>query len=255
VDDATLARFMELHRDLPRQAPGGAEFTRRALELVGELPARPRIVDFGCGPGAHTLDLLEALPDSEVVALDLLPALLDELRDRAGARGVRDRLTVLEGDMAAPPPQVQSGGFDLVWSEGAAYSIGFDAALEAWRGLLVPGGGIAVSELTWTAPAAAIPEAARAFWAEEYPAMRADAANRAAFAARGYALTGSFALPASAWWAPYYTPLRDRLPAFEAAHAGDPAARAVAEETRREIENFERYGDTFAYVFYVGRRS
>ena len=39
--------------------------------------------------------------------------------------------------------------FDLLWSEAAAYSMGFFAALAAWRRLLVDGGRLAVSELVW----------------------------------------------------------------------------------------------------------
>lgn len=253
MEDATFARFLELHRGLPRQAPGGREHTLQALALVPELPLRPRIVDLGCGPGAQTIDLLEAVEGSTVVAVDLLPAMLDELRERAEARGLVDRLTLVEGDMGALPEHVHPASFHLVWSEGAAYSMGFDAALEAWRHLLMPGGFIAVSELTWRVPDDAIPEEARAFFAEEYPAMRHDDDNARAFEGQGYELIGSFALPEEAWRDPYYQPLLNRLPDFSAAHPNDEDTRRVVTATRREIDMFERYGASFAYVFYVAR--
>lgn len=253
MDDATFDRFLELHQGLPRQAPGGREHTLHALELVPDLPLRPRIVDLGCGPGAHTLDLLEAVEGATVVAVDLLPSMLDELRERARDRGLLDRLTLVEGDMARLPDAVHPASFHLVWSEGAAYNLGFDAALASWRHLLLPGGFLAVSELAWRVPDAEIPTEARAFFEEEYPGMRSDDANRAAFDAHGWELAGSFALPSEAWWAPYYAPLRERLPDFEAAHPDDEAAQAVAADTRREIEIFEQYGHAFGYFFYVAR--
>lgn len=253
MDDRAFERFLELHQGLPRQGPGGREHTLKALALVPDLPTRPRIIDLGCGPGAQCLDLLEAVEGATVVAVDALSVLLDELRGRARERGLADRVTAVEGDMAALPASVPPASFHLVWSEAAAYNMGFDAALAAWRQLLLPGGFIAVSELTWRVPPEEAPDEARSFWAEEYPAMRGDDANRAAFANHGYELTGSFMLPDEAWWEPYYGPLGDRLPAFLAAHPGEEAARAVAEATRREIEVVERHAASFGYAFYVAR--
>ena len=245
--------FLELHRGLPRQGPGSREHTLQALEAVPDLPGAPRIIDLGCGPGAHTVDLLTKLPDATVVAVDQLPVMLDELRRRAVAAGVADRLETVEGDMVELPAQVNRAWFHLVWSEAAIYAVGFDRALAAWRHLLVPGGFIAVSDLVWTGPVDAVPEAARAFWAEEYPAMRSEADNRAAFEAAGYELAASFRLPASAWQDEYYRPLLARLPDFEAAHPNDEHATEVAQATRREAEVVAAHHEAFAYVFYVGR--
>jgi len=253
VDATTLDRFLDLHRGLPRQAPGGREHTLRALALVPDLPLRPRIADLGCGPGAQSLDLLDAVEGATVVAIDILPAMLDELAERARARGLQSRLTLVEGDLAHLPPTIPPASFHLVWSEAAAYNLGFDAALASWRHLLLPGGFLAISELAWRVPEPRIPSEARAFFEHAYPAMRDDAANRTAFEACGYELAGCFVLPADAWWKPYYTPLRERLPEFETAHADDDVARAIAKSTRTEIEIFEKYGDAFGYVFYVAR--
>lgn len=43
--------FWSAHTDLPRAAPGSDATTRLLLGLAGPLPARPRIVDVGCGTG------------------------------------------------------------------------------------------------------------------------------------------------------------------------------------------------------------
>ncbi|NJN64772.1 MAG: hypothetical protein HC882_07760 [Acidobacteria bacterium] len=40
-------------------------------------------------------------------------------------------------------------GFDVIWAEGSAYSIGFETALRRWRPLLRPGGCLVVTELVW----------------------------------------------------------------------------------------------------------
>ena len=147
-DDRWLEILLELHRGLPRQGPGLDTCTRQALALCGDLPAAPRVLDLGCGPGAQTLTLAEALPTARIIALDLVAEFLAELRARADVRGeVAGRIETLQGDMADLP--FAEGSFDLLWSEGAAYSMGFFAALAAWRRLLVDGGCLAVSELVW----------------------------------------------------------------------------------------------------------
>jgi SAM-dependent methyltransferase len=252
MNEDALERLLHLHRGLPRAAPGGQAHTLAALERIPDLPRRPRIVDLGCGPGGQTLDLLRAIEGSTVVAVDLLPEMLAELEARATRAGLRDRVTLVRGDMAEPPPEVHPASFHLAWSEGAAYAMGFDAALRAWRHLLLPGGFIAVSELAWTVPVADRPALARDFFAEEHPGMRGDDENRAAFEACGFELLGALVLPDSAWDA-YYRPLSERLPAFEAERAGDPLALDLARRTRREMEVFEAHGHSYGYVFYVAR--
>ena len=46
-------------------------------------------------------------------------------------------------------PAALGSGYDLVWAEGSAYSIGFENALALWRTLLRPGGCLVVTELVW----------------------------------------------------------------------------------------------------------
>lgn len=185
--------------------------------------------------------------------MDSSAVLLDELQTRAQAANLEDRVTAVEGDMANLPDSVPRAYYHLVWSEAAAYSMGFDAALRAWRHLLVPGGFIGISELSWLSDPADADAEARAFWVDEYPAMRSDAANQTAFEACGYELAGQFILPATDWWDSYYEPLLDRLSAFEVAHASDETAQAVSRATRREIEVFRNHSNDYGYVFYIGR--
>ena len=43
----------------------------------------------------------------------------------------------------------EDGSFDIIWSEGAIFVIGFEKGLREWRRLLTPDGYVAVSELSW----------------------------------------------------------------------------------------------------------
>ncbi|CAL9590355.1 2-methoxy-6-polyprenyl-1,4-benzoquinol methylase, mitochondrial [Streptomyces sp. enrichment culture] len=244
--------FFALHAGLPRQAPGSDATTRHLLSLCGPLPERPRILDLGCGPGRSALLLAqEAGPGAEVTAVDLHRPFLDELRSAAAERGLADRIRPVEADMAALP--FPAGSFDLVWAEGSAYILGFDAALARWKPLLAPGGTLVLTECEWTAqePSAG----ARAFWDPRSP-LRHTARNLAAAQAGGYRVLGVHLLPDSDW-AAYYGPLAERIAGAEArARAGDApgaAAAAALAEAREEIAVRSRHGREYGYTGYVLR--
>lgn len=254
--DPSTALLIALHDGLPRQGPGDRASTLRALSLCGPLPAAPRVADLGCGSGAQTLDLAHGLglsPDGargQVDAVDLAPGFIEALRARAAAAGLGAAVRASVGDLADTP--LPAGAFDLVWSEGALYTVGLARGLTAARGLLKPGGRLAFTELCWLG--AARPPAAVDFWAAAYPALRAAEAVADSLPGLGLRLIDRFALPPEAWRAAYYGPLAARLPAFAAAHAGDPLAAAVLDETRQEMALFEAHHDAYGYVFFVAER-
>lgn len=250
MDEARMMDWLiTLHAGLPRLGPGNDAATRSALAACVGLPTEPDILDVGCGAGASSLVLAEATAGC-ITAIDYAPSFVVELRARARARGLDKRIRPLVADMRALP--FRSAEFDLIWSEGAIYIMGFDSGLTHWRTLLRPGGWLVVSELSWLTdnPTAAL----RAYWHEGYPAMRSVADNLAAARARGWQPVKPVELPADAWTVDYYGPLQARLPAFRTAHADDPEAQAVADMTEKEIALMTDAAGICGYVFYIMRR-
>jgi len=240
--------FFEIHSDLPREGPGDAASTRKALALLSTLPPQPYVLDIGCGPGMQTLQLID-LSGGKVVAVDNHRRFLLRLSEAAAFKGVGDRLEVVEADMAALP--FAEAAFDLVWAEGSAYIIGFENALRTFKAFLKRPGHLAATELAWTRPNP--PHEPQRFFAGEYPAMQDVEANLAAVRRAGYRLIGHFLLPESAWWEHYYVPMEERLRALRGAYAEDPEALAMVELHEREIDLYRKYSDWYGYVFYVMR--
>ena len=238
--------FFRLFEGLPRQGPGSDACTREALRRLPPLPAQPRALDLGCGAGRQTLVLAEVLR-TKVVAVDLHQPFLDQLEVSAHARDLAHLVETRRADMGAldlPPASV-----DLLWSEGAIYILGFEDGLRLWRPWLTPGGLAAVTECSWLG--ATRSEEVTAFWREAYPAMGSVADNLARAGRAGFEVCDWFALPPSAWWDDYYTPLLQRIE--DLAPAADPALAAIIAETEHEIDFYRRHHEVYGYVFYLMR--
>lgn len=205
TEDKTAMLFFELFSGLPRQGPGDARSTLRALALVPDIGPDTRALDVGCGTGMQTR-LVAQQCAAHIVAIDNYPPFIEELKREAQDLGIRDRIEPCVGDMRRLGLAPKS--FDVLWCEGAISVVGFEAGLREWRRLLVPGGHMAVTEVCWTKPDP--PPECMAFWAREYPAIRKVAVRLNTIAECGYETVGHFTLPPSSWWDDYYRPLRQK---------------------------------------------
>jgi len=245
VPDKT-ALFFELFSGLPRQGPGDAASTLKALALVPGVGPHTRVLDIGCGTGAQTRVLAQN-SRARFVAIDSHRPYIEELSRAAAALGIGDRIDARVGDMRQL--EFPDASFDLLWCESAIYIAGFEAALRGWRRLLTPDGHMAVSEVCWTRPDP--PRECLAFWKEMYPSIREVPSLLSAIAACEYDAVGHFMLPHSAWWNSYYGPLERNLAAFLRLHPSDADAHDLARHVRREIDIWRAYSDFYGYAFFV----
>ncbi len=245
-----LELLADLHRDTERQGPGGQDETRLALALSGLRDRQDlSIADLGCGSGAATLVLAEAL-DARIVAVDFLEPILDTLEARAFEAGLAERISPRHASMEALDFAPES--LDAIWSEGAIYNIGFSRGVREWHRFLKSGGILAISELTWLTEHR--PAELEAYWRAQYPEVDTASAKMAVLERHGYTPLGYFVLPRRCWLDGYYRPLQQRFPAFLKTHGNSPTARAIVEEQRQEIELYERHGEYFGYGFYIARK-
>ncbi|MFV0282404.1 MAG: methyltransferase [Castellaniella sp.] len=108
-----------------------------------DLPARPRILEVGCGTGMLTRMLAEQFPEADWTITDLSPAMVDHARRRLRLGGV-SRYQVMDGE--APAPQDDIGSFDLICSSMALQWFGDPAqGLARLASLLTPAGYLAVA--------------------------------------------------------------------------------------------------------------
>lgn len=243
-EDDYIAALIKLHEGVEFKGPGEKAVTQAIMEHLPGLPPRARVADLGCGSGVATL-LLARHFGGVVKAVDLCEPFIDELRRNAVAAGLAKHIEATSADMGTLdwPPE----SLDLIWSEGAAYNLGFARALELWRPLLAPGGLAVISELSWFSDARPAP--ALEYWQAAYPGMGSEAENRVHAERAGFDVLEIRRLPAECWWRNYYDPLTARMKEVERT----PAMAAVIEETGAEMELFRRFSDDYGYSFYVLR--
>ena len=242
--------LFRLFETLPRQGPGSDACTREALRRLPALPASPRVLDLGCGAGASTL-VLAATLRTRVIAVDIHQPFLDQLRATAQARGLAPLVEPRCADMRSPG--VPPGSFDLLWSEGAVYLLGFEhgpagSGGRSWR----PGGYLVVIRMLValrrpSGRGRRVLSRGLSRHGRDCGEPRAGARRRTStrsITSRCRQLPGgtsSIRRCKSAW--------RSSRP------DADPALAAVIDETRREIELYRLHGDSYGYVFYLLRRS
>jgi ubiquinone/menaquinone biosynthesis C-methylase UbiE len=83
--------------------------------ILDRLPLRPdqTVADVGCGPGFFTLPLAARLPQGTVHAIDVEPAMLAAVQERAGEAGLTNILPRLAEDQAIPLPPASLDGIFL----------------------------------------------------------------------------------------------------------------------------------------------
>src|SRR5262245_16806462 len=130
---------------MEKLGPGDDAHTLHVLRL---LPKRRFgvVVDAGCGTGRQTLALAKAL-GTPIHAVDCSEPFLGDLARRAREANVERLVQIHCLDMKDIPHVFRD--IDLLWSEGAAYNVGFARALAIWASALATGGLAVISELSW----------------------------------------------------------------------------------------------------------
>jgi SAM-dependent methyltransferase len=235
-----------LFEGLPRKGPGSDACTERAYRCIGDRLHHPLVLDIGCGAGASALPLAR-LSGGSVVAVDVHPPYLREVRVAAAAAGIGPQITPLRATMDRLPFREET--FDVIWSEGAISAVGFAQGLGSWRPLLREGGFLAVTELVWFVDEP--PNEIRDFFLQGYTGMVNDTANRRMIREQGYRLLEAFPLPTSAWREEYYAPLGERVRDLRGLGGLSPAQEAILAFTEQEMEMYERHSSSYGYVMYV----
>ncbi|MFE4710687.1 class I SAM-dependent methyltransferase [Paenibacillus sp. NPDC056722] len=243
--------FFEAFDRMDRLGPGSDESTTRAMELYPNRDADLRILDIGCGRGAHTLLLAEYFPNAIITAIDNHEPYIEHLNETAKLKSVSNRVTATCMSMFEIifPDEC----FDLIWVEGAIYITGFEKGINNWKRLLKPNGYFICSEISWLTDTPSVES--HQFWYNNYPDMDTVSNNLIKIEQAGYTIKENFVLPSTDWTTHYYDLIQNNLKSMREYYADNVAAMQVVEMLQTEIDVYHRNKQDYSYVFYAMERA
>ena len=203
------------------------KYTRKAFRMLPKLN-NPRILDVGCGSGIPTMELAR-LSNGEIIGLDIDQPALDTLAEKIRWAGLSDRVKTMKCSILNMEFQEES--FDIIWSEGSIFIIGFEKGLQEWRRLLKPNGYMAVHD-------------EKGNIAEKLKQI----------SACGYKLIDYFLLSEDIWWAEYFAPLEKLVIETRIGYADDPKVLEAIDSSQREIDMFKKNPELNSSIFFIMKR-
>jgi ubiquinone/menaquinone biosynthesis C-methylase UbiE len=203
------------------------KFTRKAFQSLSKL-VNPFILDVGCGSGVSTMELAK-LGDGRILALDIDEHALERLDAKIKKAGLSHRMKTLKRSMLDMDFPKQS--FDIIWSEGSIYVVGFENGLREWARFLRPKGFLVVHDETGN-----LQEKLRKI------------------SSCGYDLIDYFILDQDVWWNEYCVPLQKLINEMRPRCYNDPGALALIDQNQREIDMFKVNPEQYHSTCFIMRK-
>jgi ubiquinone/menaquinone biosynthesis C-methylase UbiE len=204
------------------------KYTRKAFRVLPRMD-RPRILDIGCGSGIPTLELAR-LSQGEVIGIDIDQPALDKFTGKIKEAGLTGRVqavncSIFDMDFA-------DESFDIIWSEGSIYAIGFERGLREWRRFLKSGGFMVVHD------------------------EQGDVREKLEQISNcGYELLDYFMLSKETWWTEYFAPLENLVNETRTRYINDPKTLEELHQAEGELDMFKKDPERNSSVYFVMKKN
>jgi len=203
------------------------KYTRKAFQVLPKLN-NPKILDIGCGSGIPTLELAR-LSHGEILGIDIDQPALDKFTRKIKEAGLTDRVQTVNCSMFDMDFADES--FDIIWSEGSIYAIGFERGLREWSRFIRPGGFLMVHD--------------------EQGNVKEKLEQ---ISNCGYELLGYFTLTKDTWWAEYFAPVEKLICETRAKHPDDPKVLEALRNAQQELDMFNENPERNSSIFFIMKK-
>ena len=203
------------------------KYTRKAFRMLPEMD-KPRILDVGCGSGIPTLELAR-LGQGEVIGIDIDQPAIDIFTRKVKEAGLTKRVQALHYSMF--DMDFPDNSFDILWSEGSIYAIGFEKGLKEWKRFLTPDGFMVIHD--------------------EQGNVREKLEQ---ISICGYELLGYFLLSQDTWRTEYFAPLEKLVNEFQIKLTDNPKTSAELRQAQEELDMFRKTPERNSSVYFIMKR-
>ena len=230
--------FFMVFEQMKRQGPGSHASTLRGFNAIADNNKILSILEVGCGKGQSCLALSQ-ISEARITAIDNHQPFLDHFKAQAKKLGCENRIRI--ENMSMSEMDFPDSNFDLIWSEGSAYFMGFKKALADWKSYIRPGGYIFVSDAVWLTDSPSGPCAD--YFQIEYPSMTDAATRKQEATALGYEIVNEFILPQQDW-TDFYDDMEDCVTLAK----NKMGMTQAFEKMIQEVAIGRTYGAEYGYV-------
>lgn len=200
-----------------------SKYIRKAYRLLPNCKS-PHILDVGCGSGVPTIELAK-ISDGHVIGLDIDVTSLNLLQRKIKEMGLNNRISVIKNSILNMDFPEES--FDIIWSEGSIFVIGFENGIKNWHRFLKENGFLVIHD------------------------EKKDKTKKLKSIAKyGYELFAQFELTNDLWWLEYFTPLEQLIQKFRYKHPNDSELGQELDKDQIEIDKCKQ-NPILASSFYV----
>jgi SAM-dependent methyltransferase len=247
---STIDDFIyESHLGLERQGIGSPEMTIKALTFLDNFNDNSKIADLACGTGGQTMVLAQNITGN-IIGVDMCPAFINVFNDNAKKLNLQNRVYGIVDSME--DLSFQKEELDLIWSEGAIDSIGFEKGLAHWIGFLKKNGYVAVSCPSWLTHER--PAEIEKFWVDAGGSIDTIGSYISIMQKVGFSFISAFVLPEKCWTDTYFIPREAADKALLEKYPGNKIVEELIEGDKLEVELYSKYKQYYGYVFYIGQK-
>jgi ubiquinone/menaquinone biosynthesis C-methylase UbiE len=240
----TMELIIDFFKDLERLGPGDNKQSKKALKNINlENKSPVKIIDIGCGTGAQSIFLAKETK-TQIIAVDFLQPFLDELERRADILKL-DIKTICSSMDNLPFSEKY---FDIIWSEGAVYNIGFNNGINYWKKFIKDDGYLSLTEMSWLTDSR--PNEIENYWKKEYDEIDTIENKLKQLENAGYKIINYFTLP-DYCWENYYKPIKENERQFINKCGNTKDVIEFIEKGNIEMEMYKRFNKYYGYVFYI----
>lgn len=200
------------------------KYTREAFLKLPPLE-KPRILDIGCGSGVPAMEIAR-LTDGEITGIDSDQSCIKEFERKIKKEGLSNRVKALK--LSTLEMNFPDETFDVIWSEGVIGKYSFEEELKDWRKLLKRNSYLVIHYQ--------IKEAAH---------------STSLLPEIGYRLRNIVKLPDKVWWAKFYQPIKEKMPALLQKYEKNQEALDLLKRYQDEMKMVKSNPDEFNTAFYI----
>jgi len=212
-----------------------------SIKALNSIPVKTgELLEIGCGKGANTIVLAEHSQFS-ITGLDNDEYNLSCLKENLAQQHLQQVESICASMTDMPFSEHQ---FDVIWSEGSAYIMGFEQALKSWKRFIKKDGYLVVSDLVWLTDSP--DDEVHQFWLDAYPEMATVANRHKMIEDAGYQVTDSFTLSQKSW-NNYLQPLQKKVSQLTEHVFVSPAL----EDLQKELTIHSKYLAQYGYQMFI----